>query len=208
MRQILWSEADRVPEPSASRHVPRLISRQRQVKPGEHGSLSSNTPTPHPQSRSHITSRPSQPQLNERSSFRPLVPQPETGPSTLSRLSKLKSKEHGFLRPGHAFVAGTNRGSTSEMSRWHGKQRERESGRKFRPKQVQVDLYIPSTVTVGQLAKLLNVRLRMANPFSGAQRTDSVLFEGTLQRKMDQVGMYEASSYDYGRQLSLSQSER
>lgn len=94
------------------------------------------------------------------------------------------------------------------MSRWHGKQRERESGRKFRPKQVQVDLYIPSTVTVGQLAKLLNVRLRMANPFSGAQRTDSVLFEGTLQRKMDQVGMYEASSYDYGRQLSLSQSER
>ncbi|KAG8217390.1 hypothetical protein J3R82DRAFT_5489 [Butyriboletus roseoflavus] len=180
VRQILRSEVDRVPEPSAFRHIPpHLASRQRQVKASEHGSLRSNTPTPHPQSRSHLISRPSPPQLNERDPFRSLVPQPETEPSTPSRLSKLKFKERGSLRPGYAFVAGANRSNTSEISRWHGRQRERESGRKSQPKQVQMDLYIPSTVSVGQLAKLLNIRLR------------------TLQRKMDQVGMHEASSYDY-----------
>lgn len=52
-----------------------------------------------------------------------------------------------------------------ETGRWHGKKRETESSTKFKPKQVQADLYIPSTVSVGQLAKLLNVRLRMFNCF-------------------------------------------
>ncbi|KAI9569532.1 hypothetical protein HD554DRAFT_2250896 [Boletus coccyginus] len=60
-----------------------------------------------------------------------------------------------------------------------GREEKEGAGRRFQPKQVQVDLYIPSTVSVGQLAKLLNVRLR------------------TLQRKMDQAGMYEESAYDY-----------
>lgn len=133
------------------------------MKPSEHGSLRSNTLASHPQSRSHLISRLSSSQLNGLDSFRPRVPQLETEPSTLSRLSKSKFKERGSLRPGHAFVAGTNRGSTSGIGRWHGKQRERESGRKLQPKQVQADLYIPSTVSVGQLAKLLNVRLRTSN---------------------------------------------
>ncbi|KAH0830453.1 hypothetical protein J3R83DRAFT_1850 [Lanmaoa asiatica] len=149
------------------------------VEPKERGSFRSSAPIPHSQTRPHLTSRLSPPQLDERDSFRPLVTRPETEPSLLSRLSKLKSKERGSPCPGHAFVAGANRGSTAEIGRWHGKRREQESGRRFQPKQVPVDLYIPSTVSVGQLAKLLNVRLR------------------TLQRKMDQAGMYEESSYDY-----------
>ena len=36
----------------------------------------------------------------------------------------------------------------------------------LRREHVRGDLYIPSAVSVGQLAKLLNVRLRMANTYS------------------------------------------
>jgi hypothetical protein len=193
----------------AFRHIPpHLASLQRRVKPSERSSFRVNTPTPQSQPRPHLISRPSLPQSNERGSFRPVVPQFETEPSPPSRLFKSKFKERGSLCSGRAFVTGANRGSTTEIGRWHGKKRERESGRKFQTKKVQVDLYIPSTVSVGQLAKLLNVRLRMVKIFPRTQSTDSVLFKGTLQRKMDQAGMYEESSYDYGRQSSFSSSEK
>lgn len=61
---------------------------------------------------------------------------------------------------------------------------EREKEKKARPKslhlkKVQADVYIPSLVSVENLARLLNVRLER------------------LQRKMVQVGMAEQSSYDY-----------
>ena len=176
------------------------------MQPGERGSFRANTPTPQPQPRPHLISRLSR-QSNERGSFRPVSPQSETEPSPPSRLSKLKFKERGSHYSGRALVTGANRGSTTEVGRWHGKKRERESGRRFQPKQVQVDLYIPSTVSVGQLAKLLNVRLRMHKFPPHTQSTDSILFQGTLQHKMDQAGMYGESSYDYGRQSSFSSSD-
>ncbi|KAG6379055.1 hypothetical protein JVT61DRAFT_11491 [Boletus reticuloceps] len=180
-RQALQSEHDRVPEAGAFRHAPpRLVSRQSQVKPSERGSFRSNAHTPRPQPRPHLTLRPSPPQSNECGSFRPLVLQSETKPSPPSRLSRLKFKERESLRSGHDFFTGANKGSAGERARWNGKKREGDGSNKFQPnKQVQADLYIPSTVSVGQLAKLLNVRLR------------------TLQRKMDQVGMHAESSYDY-----------
>lgn len=150
----------------AFRHTPpHLASQQCQVKPSERGSFRSNTPTPQPQPRPRLMSCPSPPQPNGRGSFRFSVPQSDTEPNPPSRLSKLKFKERGSLHSGHAFVTGANRGSTAEIGRWHGKKREGGSGRRFQPKQVQVDLYIPSTVSVGQLAKLLNVRLRMISIF-------------------------------------------
>ncbi|KAJ3855356.1 hypothetical protein EV368DRAFT_34797 [Lentinula lateritia] len=49
----------------------------------------------------------------------------------------------------------------------------------FVEKKVSVDVYIPSLVSVGQLAQLLNVRL------------------ARLQRKMEQSGMGEETSYDH-----------
>lgn len=160
MRQILQSEADRAPDSDAYRHIPpHLASRQCQVKPSERGSFRSNASTPQPQSRPLLTSRPSLPRLNERGSFRP---QSETKPSPPLHLSKLNYKERDFLRSDRAFVV-VNRSSTAEINRWRENQRKRESSRRFQPKQVQGDLYIPSTVSVGQLAKLLNVRLRMVN---------------------------------------------
>ena len=178
------------------------------MKPSERGSFRANTPTPQSQPRPHLISRPSLPQSNERGFFRPVVPQSETDPSPPSRLSKLKFKERGSLSSGRTFVPSTNRSSAAETGRWHGKKRERESDRRFQPKQVQVDLYIPSTVSVGRLAKLLNVRLRKVKNFPRAPLTDSVLLEGTLQRKMDQAGMYEESSYDYGCHSSFSSLEK
>ncbi|KAJ3929978.1 MAG: hypothetical protein NXY57DRAFT_898995 [Lentinula lateritia] len=49
----------------------------------------------------------------------------------------------------------------------------------FVEKKISVDVYIPSLVSVGQLAQLLNVRL------------------ARLQRKMEQSGMGEETSYDH-----------
>lgn len=146
------------------RTPPHLAFQQCQVQPSDRGSSRSKTPTPQPQPRPHFTSRPSPPQPNGRGSFRFSVPQSDTGPGPPSRPSKLKFKERGSLRSGHALVTDANRGSTAGIGRWREKKREGGSGRRFQPKRVQVDLYIPSTVSVGQLAKLLNVRLRMINP--------------------------------------------
>ncbi|KAN0075269.1 hypothetical protein V8E55_011292 [Tylopilus felleus] len=179
-RQALQSEVARAPEPTAFRRVPpHLASRPSQLKSSERGSFHFNNPTSQPRPRPHLTLRSSPPQPDECLSPASLVPQSKAEPSALSRLSKLKFKERGSLRSGHALSPNANRSNKMETGRWHGKKRETESSTKFKPKQVQADLYIPSTVSVGQLAKLLNVRLR------------------TLQRTMDQVGMHEESSYDY-----------
>ncbi|KAF9228584.1 initiation factor 2, partial [Gyrodon lividus] len=59
------------------------------------------------------------------------------------------------------------------------KEKDKEKKRAHETKQIKVDLYIPTTVSVGQFAKLLNVRLR------------------TLQRKMDEAGMQAETSYDH-----------
>lgn len=121
------------------------------MKPSERGSLRSNASTLQPQSRPFPTSRPSQSWRHERASPRP---QPETD---------LSHKKRDFFRPGRASVMNANRSSTAGISPRNEDQRERERerGKRLQPKQVQEDLYIPSTISVGQLAKLLNVRLRM-----------------------------------------------
>ncbi|KAI6019739.1 translation initiation factor IF-2, partial [Pisolithus orientalis] len=60
------------------------------------------------------------------------------------------------------------------------KVRDREKkARSVEKQSVKADLYIPTTVTVGQFARLLNVRLR------------------TLQKKMIQAGMQEDTSYNH-----------
>lgn len=169
LRQVSQSETDRTPEPGAFRRIlPHFASQQRQVKLAERGSFRSNTPTPQPQPRPQLTSHPSPPQPNEHGFFRPVAPEPDTksNPSPLSRLSKLKFKERGSLLSGHPSVKDTKRGSGAQTGRSHGKTRERDGSRGSQPKRVHVDLYIPSTVSVGQLAKLLNVRLRMVDSFS------------------------------------------
>ena len=161
MRRVPRSEPNRTPELGALRHIPpHLASQQCQVKLIERSSFRSNTPTPQSHPRPHTISRSSPPRPSECGSFRSLVPRSETEPSPPSRLSKPKFKERGSVRFGHPFVTDVNRGSTAKIGRWHGKKGEGDSSRRFQPKQVQMDLYIPSTVSVGQLARLLNVRLR------------------------------------------------
>lgn len=160
VRQIPWSEADSAPEPGAFRHLPpRFTSGQRPVEPTERGRLRASTSAPEPQSNPRVVSRRPAPRFNESTSLRP--PLTETSPP--SRLSKLKLERASF-RSGHA-IARANNGGTTEIDRRRGKQKERDSGRRSHSKEVSTDLYIPSTVSVGQLAKLLNVRLRMVNVF-------------------------------------------
>ncbi|KAG9318327.1 P-loop containing nucleoside triphosphate hydrolase protein [Chiua virens] len=171
-RRILLSEVDKCGlEPVALRRTPHLTA---QTKSGkcDLDSFTSNTRAPQPRSRPRHTSRPSLPQLDGTASYHP---EPENEPSP-SRMSSSKFKEHGSFRSGHTSASSTNKDSAAGIDRWHGK---KASSRRFQPKRVEADLYIPSAVSVGQLAKLLNVRLR------------------TLQRKMEQAGMHEESSYDY-----------
>jgi hypothetical protein len=63
-----------------------------------------------------------------------------------------------------------------------------------------VDVYIPTTVPVGQLAKLLNVRLGELFFLPPAALADPFVSSSTerLQQVMKQAGMAKESSYDYG----------
>lgn len=67
-----------------------------------------------------------------------------------------------------------------------------------RPQNVRADLYIPTVVTVGQFARLLNVRLGaffLQYPYLTPYAQFTL---GTLQRKMVQAGMRDEIPYDYG----------
>ncbi|KAJ3774773.1 initiation factor 2 [Lentinula raphanica] len=102
-------------------------------------------------------------------------------------VNKKNGKSHFGPRPG-------KRGSLVEKMRamqtqtddsqkdYHAARIQKEKSRKrkvFVEKKVSVDVYIPSVVSVGQLAQLLDVRL------------------ARLQRKMEQSGMGEETSYDH-----------
>jgi len=67
-----------------------------------------------------------------------------------------------------------------------------------RPQNIKADLYIPTVVTVGQFARLLNVRLGaffLHYPYFFPYAQFAL---GTLQRKMVQAGMRDEIPYDYG----------
>ncbi|KAG6334456.1 hypothetical protein ID866_4634 [Astraeus odoratus] len=113
----------------------------------------------------------------------PSSPQDLPGRERLKRPNKRgEFKERGsLLRSSNASIPSTKQ---KPMARWQQleqkKDRDREKKKRETEKQnAKADLYIPTVVTVGQFARLLNVRL------------------GTLQRKMIQAGMPEDISHDH-----------
>ncbi|KIK82089.1 hypothetical protein PAXRUDRAFT_832418 [Paxillus rubicundulus Ve08.2h10] len=106
-------------------------------------------------------------------------PRDSTGDN--KRYSKTAFKERRSLRSGDSFIPAYSKGKTTNHWRElaHKKENDKKKKRALETKQAKIDLYIPTTVSVGQLAKLLNVRLR------------------TLQRKMEEAGMQAEMSYDY-----------
>lgn len=75
------------------------------------------------------------------------------------------------------------------------KQRARKN-KALTEKKVTADVYIPSVVSVGQLAQLLDVRL--GEPLIPRYFIRSFRWLAALQRKMEQSGMGEETSYDHG----------
>ncbi|KIJ69580.1 hypothetical protein HYDPIDRAFT_106210 [Hydnomerulius pinastri MD-312] len=104
-----------------------------------------------------------------------------SGGTRAKRPDKIAFKERGSLRSGGSFIPSHSKGKAT--NHWqqlaNKKEKDRQKKRAFETRKVKVDLYIPTTVSVGQFARLLNVRLR------------------TLQRKMADAGMQAETSYDH-----------
>jgi translation initiation factor IF-2 len=77
---------------------------------------------------------------------------------------------------------------------------EKDKRRKARlTRKVLPDVFIPSTVSVGQLARLLNVRLSRCCFSAGVISVlISWVYAEQLQKKMVTAGMAEESAYDHG----------
>ena len=63
---------------------------------------------------------------------------------------------------------------------------------------VNPDINIPSVVSVGNFARLLNVSLGMEHATVWLRESLIARLSGRLQRVMANAGMEEQSSYDYG----------
>jgi translation initiation factor IF-2 len=113
-----------------------------------------------------------------------------------ARRLKLAYKEHGSLK--RAFrddeLPSRNR-NRDTPAKTHAQNPKPKSNRKALNK-AKVDVFIPSTVSVGNLARILGVSLGAPDSIPDFHCLNDQ--SGRLQRRMREAGMAEEASYDHG----------
>lgn len=117
-----------------------------------------------------------------------------------ARPSKRTFKDRGSIasRLNHGEITIPHRARVKTTAVLKGKEKDKRVKSRI-GKVVNVDVYIPTVVSVGHLARLLSVRL---GEFFLAQNSDDFqIVSDTLQRKMVKAGMSEEASYDHSGSL-------
>jgi hypothetical protein len=114
-----------------------------------------------------------------------------------SNARREKHKERGSSQQA-PFQSPNRRPDRSPMNTFMREEKKEKPRRKVHAnKQAPLKVYIPSTVSVGNLATILKVRIGMGYVLSPAVRRLTVVSE-RLQRRIAGLGLTESPSYDYG----------
>ena len=155
------------------------------------------------------TDRMNQAEIGARTEYSPHVG-PEQGSEPVSRIPKASYKPPYKDKGSSRTWGHTKDDEASLKGKVKEKEIERRRARSLHLKRVQADVFIPSIVSVENLARLLNVRLGQYIYEKGTYSIPDyydfflVLFPARLQRTMRNVGMEDQSSYDHSMSCLLS----